>query len=92
MRANIGAMHNHIDGQQQTETDDFFGDRALSCGSVFVAGDVIGRGLITVLDGNLHVIETCVSKHGKILRSQSNCRCYEIAVETGFARGRDDLG
>ena len=38
------------------------------------------------------MVEASVRKHGETLRSQSDGRCDEIAVETGFARGLDDLG
>ncbi len=53
----IGAMHHEIDGQQQSEPHRFGGKRMLALERAAIAGDMVGRHRVGILDRNLHVIE-----------------------------------
>ena len=79
-------MHDHVDGERQTEPHDLAGERALAREGAVVAGDVIGGCLLAVLDRDLHVIEAGVGERGERLRRQADRRGDQIGVEAGLAR------
>ena len=83
----VGAVHHGVDGERQPSRDDFGGERVLALVCALVAGDVIGRCRLAVLDRDLHVIETGIGELAEALVGDADRRGDQVGVEARVVRG-----
>ena len=87
----VGAVHHQIDGQRQAEPHRLGGERVLALERAAIAGDMIGRHRIGILDRHLDVVEAGLPQVAHGARGDADAGGDEIGVEPGLARMRRDV-
>ena len=82
----IAAVHDRIDRERQAEPYCFGRQRKLALERAAIAGNVIRRYGLGVLDRDLEMVEACLPEvlHGA--RGDTDARSDQIGVEAGLAR------
>ena len=86
----VGSMHHGIDGERNFQPHHFGGERGLARVRALIARDAVGGGWLTVLDRDLHMIETGVGELAERFRRDADCRSDEIGIEPRVLRGLGD--
>ena len=84
-------MHDKIDGQHQPEPHRFGRERVLALERTLVAGDMIRRNGIRILDRELDMIKSSLPQVAHRSSGDADTRCDEVGIETGPARRSSDL-
>ena len=87
----VGAVHHEIDGERQTEPHRLGGERCFALKRTAIAGDVVGRHGVGVLDRDLDVVEARLPEIAQRARGDADARGDQIGVKPGLARVRGDV-